>query len=404
MSLRAAALAAVVALLSGCGIFGGDKDERLQPQELRDFTRTLPVERVWSAKVGGGSEFLRLALSPAGDGERVYAASHDGTVTAFAPESGKRLWRNELKVPLSAGPGSGRDRVVVASSNGYLICLRADDGSEVWRVSLAGESLARPLIRDDYVVAYTIDGTLRVLSLFNGEERWSLEQGLPPLTLRGAAPPIVVGNTLIAGFDNGRLIASGLSDGATRWEVVLSPPTGRSDLERLSDIDGMIAAVGQDVYATAYQGRLAALAAESGQVLWTREISTHVGVAADLDNVYVVTETGELVALTRQSGAERWRHDALLRREPTPPVVWLNTVVVGDLEGYVHFFDSADGNTVARMRVGKGMLSGAPVVIEGRLYVQSESGQLSVFDVPTRDDGEQARIDAAGEIRLSVGS
>lgn len=384
--LRAlATVGAFSVLLSGCGIFGGDKDEELQPQELVKFEPSLPVDRLWEAKLGGGSELLRIGLKPAGNAESVYAASRDGNVSAFDPATGNRRWRTELKLPLSAGPGVGENRVVVASSDGFLVCLGADDGREIWRTDIAGESLAPPLVQGDAVVAYTIDGRLSVRSLYNGSERWTLEQALPPLTLRGSAPPVIVGSTIIAGFDNGRLIASGLLDGATRWEVMLSPPTGRSDLERLSDIDGTLASVGQDVYATAYQGQLAALAAESGQILWTRDISTHVGVAADLENVYVVSETGELIALRRTNGSELWRHDMLLRRSPTAPVTFMNTVVVGDFEGFVHFFSNTDGSPVARVRVGKGMLSGPPTVIGGRLYVQSESGRLAAFEIETPD-------------------
>jgi outer membrane protein assembly factor BamB len=384
-------------LASGCGIFGGDKDEELKPQELVEFRSTLPVERAWTAKLGGGSELLRIALSPAGTAGKVFAASRDGNVTALDPATGKRLWRTELELPLSAGPGVGNSRVVVASSDGHLICLAADDGREIWRVALAGESIAAPLIRDDSVVVYTIDGRLGARSLFDGRERWTLEQVLPPLTLRGTAPPIIVGTTVVAGFDNGRLIASGLTDGSTRWEVMLSPPTGRSDLERLSDVDGALAAVGQDIYASAYQGRLAALAVESGQILWTREIPTHIGLTADLENLYVISETGELIALQRNNGSELWRHDRLLRRQPTAPVVFMNTVVVGDFEGYVHFFSNADGSPVARVRVGKGMLSGPPAVIGGRLYVQSESGQLAVFEVqPAAEPKAAGRNDTGG--------
>lgn len=386
-----AACCASFAFLSGCGIFGGDKDEELQPQELVEFESTLPVDRLWEAKLGGGSELLRIALKPAGNEERIFAASRDGNVIAFDPATGARLWRTELKLPLSAGPGFGRSRVVVASSDGFLVCLDADDGREIWRTFVAGESLAPPLVQGDSVVSYTIDGRLSVHSLYNGRERWTLEQPLPPLTLRGSAPPVIVGTTVIAGFDNGRLIASGLGDGTARWEVMLSPPTGRSDLERLSDIDGTLATIGQDVYATAYQGQLAALAAESGQVLWTREISTHVGLAADAENLYVVSETGELIALRRTNGSELWRHDLLLRRNPTAPVVFGDSVVVGDLEGYVHFFNKTDGAAVARVRVGKGMLSAPPTVIDGRLYVQSEAGRLAAFEIETPEAETTAR-------------
>ncbi len=378
---KLAAGLALAALLGGCGIFGGDDDEALQPKPLVDIKQTLPVKRAWAANLGGGSEFLRLALAPAGTPERVFAASRDGRVSAFEPDTGKRIWETRLDVPLSSGPGFGQDRVAVAGSNGFLYCLRADNGSEVWRTFIGGESLASPVIAEDSVVAYTIDGTLRVYSIFNGSERWTLEQNLPPLTLRGASRPVVVGTTVIAGFDNGRIVATSLIGGQTSWEVVLSPPTGRSDLERLSDIDGAMAVVGQDLYATGYQGRTAALAAESGQVLWSREISTHVGLGADQGNVYVVSEEGELIAMSRQNGNELWRQDALLRRKPTAPVPFEDTVVVGDLEGYVHFFSRDDGRPVARVRVGNRMLSSAPVVIGGKLYVQSETGRLEVFQV-----------------------
>jgi outer membrane protein assembly factor BamB len=302
--------------------------------------------------------------------------------------SGRRLWRTELETPLSAGPGTGSNTVVVAGSDGDVVALRDEDGTVLWRTDVARESLAAPIVTEDSVVIYTIDGSLRVLSRFNGKERWSMSEQLPPLTLRGSSSPIVVNRTVVAGFDNGRLIATALLDGAPRWEIVLSPPTGRSDLERLADVDGYIAAVGQDIYATAYQGRLAALAAESGQALWSREISTHVGVSAGAESLYLTADTGGVIALDRTTGAEEWRSDALLRRKPTVPVPFGESVVVGDFEGYLHFFDSASGALVARKRVGKGMLSGRPVVYRDRLYVQSESGRVEAF-VIKRPDAEE---------------
>ncbi len=369
-------------LLSACSIFGSGKDKELEPAELQDFKETLKVKRLWSAKLGGDSEFLRLALAPAGDGTYVYAASHDGKVSAFDPVSGKRVWEFESGIALSAGPGVGNELVVVGGSDGDLICLSAKDGRERWRINVGGEVLAVPAIRNDAIVVYTINGTLRVLSSFDGSERWSFEQSQPALTLRGSSSPVIVGTTVIAGFDNGRLIASNLLTGNVEWEAVLSPPSGRSDLERLADVDGNIVAVGQDVYATGYHGRLASLAAESGQVLWARELSTYVGVSADWNNLYTSLEEGEVVALGRRNGTEVWRSEALLRREPTLPTPFATSVVVGDFEGYLHFMSSADGSMLARRRVGKGLLSGMPVVIGGRLYVQSESGVLAAFAVP----------------------
>lgn len=373
-------LGGVAAFIAGCGLFGGDDDE-LPPKELTEFEATLPIRKVWSAKVGKGSEFLRVALSPAGDGGRIYTASRDGVVTAFAPENGKRIWRTELDVELSAGPGAGEDHVVVAGSDGELVCLTAIDGRETWRINMDGESLARPLIKDDAVVVQTIEGKLRVYSIFDGSERWTIEQLPPRLTLRGASSPVLVGSTVVAGFDNGRLVGTNLTSGVTQWEAMLSPPSGRSDLERLADVDGSLAVVGQDIYAAGYHGRVAAVAAESGQILWARDISTHVGVGVDFANVYSVDETGEVIALLRRNGSDAWRQDALLRREPTTPVAFDETVAVGDFEGYVHLFSNVDGRPVARIRVGNGLISGAPVVIGNQLYVQNESGTVEAYAV-----------------------
>ena len=377
-SLRALAVVAATSFLGACGLFGDD-DEELQPAELVDFEPTVKIKRVWDARLGGESEFLRIALQPAGDGSRIYAASQDGKVTAFDPESGRQAWRTDLGIELSAGPGVGEGRVVVMAKDGVAIMLDAASGEEQWRADVEAESLAGPLIRDDTVIVQTIDNRLQALSVFDGRLRWSIQQTAPALSVRGSATPVLVGTSVIAGFDNGRLVAAELDTGTVAWESMISPPTGRSDLERLADIDGAIAVVGQDVYVSGYQGRTAALAAESGQVLWYRDISSLAGVSASWNSVYTVREDGEIIALTRRNGAEEWRSDLLLRREPTLAVPFNTTVVAGDLEGYLHFFSNIDGEPVARVRHGSAAITSDPVVIANQLYVQSDNGTLAAY-------------------------
>jgi len=371
------ALSAVL-LLSACGLFGDD-DEELEPAELIDFETKVPVKRLWSTKVGSDAEFLRVALRPVGDGNRIYAASVNGNVVALDPEKGKQVWRNKLGIGLSSGPGVGEGLVVVVAADGYVVALSAEDGTEQWRAYISGESLATPLVNDEYVVVQTVDNKLTALSVFDGSERWTLEQSTPALTMRGSTSPMQVGQSIVTGFDNGRVMAINMETGDVEWDSMLAPPSGRSDLDRLSDIDGDIAVVGQDIYASGYQGRIASLAAESGQVLWARELSTYAGVTADWNNVYSTLQNGELVALNRRSGAELWRQNALLRREPTAPVSFRTTVVVGDLEGYLHFFSNVDGEPAARVRGGKSAIVSTPLVMADRLYVQSDDGSVSAW-------------------------
>jgi outer membrane protein assembly factor BamB len=367
--------------LAACSLFGDEKDPDLEPAKLIKFKPTIEIKRLWKADLGDDAEFLRLALRPAGDGSRIYAASQDGNVTAFDPVSGKRIWRTELKLDLSAGPGVGDGRVVVGSTDGFIIVLDAADGSERWRVNIHGESLARPLIANGAIIVQTVDNRLRALQIFNGGERWSVKETMPALTVRGSTAPIISGTNVVAGFDNGYVIAVDIDSGDISWRSFLAPPSGRSDLERLSDIDGEMAIVGQDIYAAGYQGRIGSLAAESGQLLWSTEISSHVGVSADWTSLYTTQETGVLIALTRRNGVESWRQEALYRREPTLPVPFHSTVAVGDLDGYVHFFSNLDGEPVARVRLGSKAITSNPLVIADRLYVQSDSGSIAAYMV-----------------------
>lgn len=386
---RAIGLISATLLIASCGIFSDEEDEDLLPMELVKFDQTVKIKKIWSAKLGKDSKFLLVALRPSGDGSRIYAASRDGTVTAFDPESGKQIWRTKLETELSAGPGVGEGRLAVTAKDGFGIVLDAATGAEQWRADIGAESLAIPLIKNGTVIFQTIDNRLDSLSLFDGNLRWSIVQSTPALTMRGSSSPVSVGNTVIAGFDSGRIVAANIDSGVVAWEVLLSPPTGRSDLDRLSDIDGAMAVVGQDLYATGYQGRMAAFASESGQILWNREVSSYAGVSADWNSVYTTRDNSEIVAMTRTNGNEIWRNDSLLRRDATLPVPFQSTVVVADFEGYLHFFSAIDGEPVARERAGRDAISSDPFVIANRLYVQSDNGSISAYvvvdDRPSRD-------------------
>ena len=377
-AVRYSVLIVAALAMSACS---KDDEIELKPAKLVDIQTTIDIKKLWSAKLGGDAEFLRVNLQPAGDGNRIYAASRDGNVAAFQPETGKRDWQTELDVELSAGPGVGEGLVAVGTADGKIIVLDAKTGMEQWRADLKGETLSAPVITGDLVIVVTIDNRLHALRALDGNERWVVEQSTPRLTMRGSATPAIAGNSVIAGFDNGRLLAVDLDSGNVIWDSMLAPPSGRSDLERLSDIDGRISIVGQDVYASGYQGRIAAVAVESGQVLWAREISSYVGVAADWTNVYTTNDAGEVIAFFRRNGTESWRQDSLLRREPTLPVSFYTTVAVGDLEGYLHFFSVIDGVPVARLRMGKAAISTSPVVVADRLYVQSDSGHIAAYAV-----------------------
>ena len=367
--------------LSACGIFKSKEDEELLPVELTKFEQTEKIKRIWSTKIGGSSDQLLLGLSPIGDGNLIYAASSDGIVVAIDPETGDARWKVDLEVDLSAGPGVGEGFTVVTSKDGDVILLNSSSGQEQWRKSIEGESLAKPLIDDNMIIIQTIDNRIVSLARADGRQRWELEQTMPLLSMRGSASPLIVGPLIIAGFDNGRLAGIDMETGDIKWDSMLSMSSGRSDLDRLSDIDGNIAVVGQDIYAAGYQGRLSAFAAESGQTLWSREISSYVGVATDWNSIYTIRDDGEIIALRRNSGIEIWRNDKLLRRALTLPTPFNTAVVVGDYQGYLHFLSAINGKQIARIRFGRDAITSKPLVMGNRLFIQSDNGNIGAFEI-----------------------
>ncbi len=365
-------------VLGGCALFGSKEEDAEPPTELTDIDETLKVRRAWDAKVGSGSERLRLGLVVASDGTNVYAAARKGKVTAFEAENGKRVWSIDTDLPLSAGPGVGQGLVIVGSSDGDLVLLDAADGSERWRINLGGEILATPVFAGDQVIVRSVDGTMRSLAVADGSETWVTEYDVPRLTLRGNASPVIAGEFILVGFDNGKVAALNLRDGTSVWEISLTPPSGRTELERMVDVDATVWVVGGDVYISGFHGRTVSLALESGQILWSRDIDSYAGVGVDWNNVYVTDSDSIVIGMTRRSGTPAWRQEDLKFRTLTAPVPYGRSVVVGDFEGYLHWLDAETGALVARTRPGESIVS-PPIVVGETLLVLSEDGKLSAY-------------------------
>lgn len=372
---RAGCVLALPLLLGGCGMFGGDEPIE-PPAELTEITPVLDITKAWEARVGSGAKVLNLALRPVVEGGRVYAAGRDGRVHSLDLETGRSQWTVDTGLKLSAGPAVGHGLLVVGSSAGLIVALDTSDGSERWRRQLSGEVLAPPAVSAAVVAVRSLDGRLLGLSVETGRELWRIEHEPPRLSLRGTAAPVIAGSLVVAGFDNGRIGAYALRDGEARWENLIATGRGRTEIERLADVDSTPQILGQDVYAVSYRGRLASLALETGEILWATEMSSYNGLSVDWTSVYVAEADGVVVAVNRSSGAELWRQGALRMRRLTAPTPIDQSVVVGDFEGWLHWLDVYTGEIQARFRAGKSAFVSAPVSGGELLVVQDEDDRV----------------------------
>jgi outer membrane protein assembly factor BamB len=371
----------IAALLIGIAACSKDKviDE---PAKLTPLAATLRVDRVWSASVDDKKAVaLRLGLGLSADENRVYAAGHRGDVVAIDLASGHRLWRTRTRAPLSGGTANGLGLVTVGTSDGRLFALDSASGAVRWSVRVSGEVLAPAVISARLIALRTVDGRLHALSLSDGHELWSYEQQVPKLSLRGTSRPVIAGDLLLCGFDNGKVAAVNISDGSMQWEATVAPPHGRTELERLDDIDSPVSVSGQDVFTVGFQGRVAMLALDTGQVWWSHDASSYRGLTLDGDVLYLVSADGEVVALRGRTGAEIWRQKALLHRGLSAAAVTDDSVITADYQGYVHWLDRATGALAARASSGKARVSTAPLVAGDKVLVINDRGQISAFSV-----------------------
>lgn len=378
--------ALVAACCSGCSAtekltswMGSGKDNSEPPAPLVEFHQRLNVIRLWSDSIGSGTDKEYLKLEPAIAGQRLFTADADGEVIAMDASNGETLWSVDTDTHITGGPGFGENVVLVGTGEGEVIALNADSGKQLWRARVSSEVLSPPVKAGGTVVVRTNDGRIFGLAGDTGKRLWTYDRTVPPLTLRGTSAPQIASGVVVAGFDAGRMAALDLPTGRLIWEASIATPRGRSELERMVDIDSEPLIVEGIIYVATFQGQLAAVQLESGRILWNHDISSYAGFSADESYLYVTNDRSYVLAIDRFTGTVVWRQEKLQARAATGPAVIGNYVVVGDLEGYLHWMDKGTGDFVARTQLSGKRIIAEPIVVGKILYAYSSDGTLAAY-------------------------
>ena len=342
--------------LAGCHSF---KKENVEPPTplAKDFKPTVKVTRLWRTSVGDGAGESGVRLRPNVADGVLYADSTDGKLAAIDANTGKTLWSKSSRTHgwfgwgdkkrkdamYAGGPVVVGDLLAVGTLDGHVYGVNAKDGSPRWEAELDSEVLASPAIAGDLVVVRTEDGRVYGLDAATGKRRWVYDQGnVPLLSLRGNGGLLVANGVVFFGSDDGKLIALRLDNGTKLWEQRLASGEGRTEIDRLDDVDGSVLLDGTTLYAAAYHGNLAAVDGPSGRPLWAHPFSTFVSLALGGNAIFGVDDNSQVWAFDKSGGADIWKNAALKYRWLTGPAVQGDYVVVGDMEGYVHWLQ-ADG-------------------------------------------------------------
>ncbi len=371
----------IVLFLSALSLYAcGETDNSEPPAELVEFEQTLNIESLWSVDTGSGVEQLFVKLIPLILEDRIIVTDRNGDVSAYNLETGDELWQTELDTIISGGVGGNNDHLVLTSRNGHVILLDGK-GKLIWKVDASSEVLMPAQIAGQLIIIRSVDGRISALSLEDGSEKWTYKRDVPALSLRGNSSPIIKQGYIFNGLDNGRLVTLDLLDGRVVFDIAVASPSGRSELERLADIDGHGVIKKDTLYISSYQGRIVSIDIRRGQFNWSRKLSTYSGVEHATSSLFISDDKDFIWALDASNGATLWKQEKLKARQITRPVSIKNTLVVGDYEGYLHWLSPFDGHFLARVDTdGSGILV-PPIEHNGRLYVVTRDGELSAWSI-----------------------
>ena len=367
-------------LLAACG---GDKDNADPPAELTAIQYDVPLQLNWALETRAEKNRASYRLRPLLIGNRVYSIDTGGTIIGIDADKGRKLWKFDTDLAPITGLAGNGEILIATSQDGDIIAYReSDDKLElIWKTRVVSEIRATPVIDSDQVFVRSVDGQLRSLAIADGSEQWVVSRRVPALSLTGNSKPLVHGELVLAGFDDGKLIAYDRATGKIRWESTISVPGGRTEIERLVDVDGNFVISDGVIYVASFQGRLAAVQAVSGDLLWSREFSSYQPIAIDDDALYLSADNSHIWAIDRRTGTAFWKQDVLHARKITAPAIFGDNLVVADLDGYLHWFSKGEGTLLGRIRTSYTRNYVQPITWQNSVLTLDRQGLLASVSV-----------------------
>ncbi|MDQ7090640.1 MAG: outer membrane protein assembly factor BamB [Methylococcales bacterium] len=358
----------------------GNNSESEPPAPLTEYDIEVELDVIWKESIGVGKDKKYLKLNIALSSDNIFVADREGLVQARSASNGDLLWESTTSYSFSAGPGLGIDNLILGTSNAEVVAFNRSSGEELWKTTVSSEVLAVPVISKGVVIIRTTDGRIIALNETDGLQLWSFEKNVPALTIRGTGKPLVLDNQVIAGYANGKLLSLDLKTGKNNWETTLAIPSGRSEVERLVDLDSDPVESDGVVYISSYNGGTTAVSIDNGNPLWRNEdLSAYTGLTISRRYIFLSDAKSDVWELEKRNGGTLWKQEALHYRSLTSPIAYDNYVVVGDYDGYVHWLSRTDGRLLNRIKIADAAIDSNPVVVNDIIYIYAKDGTLAAL-------------------------
>ena len=366
-------------LITSCSLFSGDS-ESLKPLPLPQLEELVVGHLQWSVRLPQQVKFNDLQPVLAND--LILSPSHFA-VSAIDIKNGELIWQYVHDTPLTGGIGVYGSRALVSDENGVLLLLDVENGDLLNYFSLMGLNRSAPSL-DDSLIVLNLSGGLVQALIMDSEgiaDYWQYSIKPPLVTLRGNSSPLLYRNLVIAGLDDGQLVALDRNSGILRWRYRLGRQKGR-DIDSLVDVDSRLQRRDNWIYAVSFNGRIAKLNALTGRAYWDHPFSSVHGPAVSDQTVVAIDYEDRIVAFDTETGQQLWQNAELLRRQLSAPQIVGDYVVSCDSEGYCHLLNLHDGTPVGRFAAA-GTPQATVATDDGLLMVLNGRGVLSAWHLNT---------------------
>lgn len=286
---------------------------------------------------------------------------------------GQKAWRKDVEGGVQ-GAVFHDNVLYLGGGNGVVYALKATTGEEIWSHNLKVEILQAPTYHKGRLYVLTSNNTVHAFTVKEGEKIWSYARRgtFPPLNIYGNTTPLIYENNLLVGFSDGFLVSLIQENGAMVWEKRLS------EYDRFKNL--YIALDAGVIYVSSYEGRIYALDALDGKIHWSfPKMGGPSPITIHQDHIFFSTSKGDVIAANKLTGEVKWTY-SLKNSIATRPLVFKNTVFVGQSDGPLLGLDKASGQHQISYRQVKGSM--APLTLSGeRLYIMSKEGQLHALRI-----------------------
>lgn len=380
--MHVAVLAIMTSAVVGCN--RGIKPVVNDPVKLVQIAQPVTVlQSVFNVNVGNKKADAKdpLNLQIGYKGDQIVSASRGGDLVGF-DNAGQRLWSINVGDQITGGVALDAlsQTAIVSTRSGKIMAFDSATGAARWEKQLSGSVLTPALIANNRVILSANDGFLHGLSLQNGQSVWQFATQVPDISVRGSAiPTLLDAETALIATADGRLHAITLDNGLPLWSRRVGVGTGSSEVERMSDVDGMPIVDNNELFAISYSGQVIGIDLATRQVKFVNDLASLRAMTVNRSQVIATSLDGKVVAYERDTGDILWENNELAYRKLTNPVMIGNYIAAGDFDGIVHLFDPSTGTIVSRVQT-KGALR--TLQVQGsRLMTQSTSGQVAIWQL-----------------------